>query len=237
FLESTDTIVLSRLGHLNILYYTIVKLTFLLAIADLKGPGGGEPITPAISHVEASFPWYLLCLCLNSFAAGFETPGSRTAERRPLPEDWAMRGLVWAEMAFPDNYVTVNESMGEGEKTFETPSMGKQRRERCLWLVYQIAQIGTSGDADNKGTEGRWITYDPDRKKFRPAAKFVSDVKIRPPVAKATFLDDEDVLPEAELASIRSGPESTLGAVSVQEKKSDKPIIVHSSDKIQDSNS
>ncbi|KAL5866296.1 hypothetical protein ACKVWC_011491 [Pyricularia oryzae] len=181
FVESTDTIVLSRLGDLNILSYTIVKLTFLLAMARLKGPGGGEPITPAMSHLEASFPWHLLCLCLNSFAAGFETPEKyettefpRTAEGRPLPEDWAMRGLVWAdpaEVVFPREYFAVNESMEEDERTFETPSMGEQRRERCLWLAYQIAQIGASGDADKKGKEGRWITYDPDTKKFSPAAK------------------------------------------------------------------
>ncbi|KAI6265283.1 hypothetical protein MCOR27_011457 [Pyricularia oryzae] len=248
FVESTDTIVLSRLGDLNILSYAIVKLTFLLAMARLKGPGGGEPITPAMSHLEASFPWHLLCLCLNSFAAGFETPEKyettefpRTAEGRPLPEDWAMRGLVWAdpaEVVFPPEYFAVNESMEEDERTFETPSMGEQRRERCLWLAYQIAQIGTSGDdADDKGKEGRWITYDADNKKFRPAAKYVSDVEIRPPVAKATVLDDEDVLPEAELACISSGPEGSLGAFSVQEQKNEKPTIIQSSDKVQDSNS
>ncbi|ELQ41145.1 hypothetical protein OOU_Y34scaffold00300g6 [Pyricularia oryzae Y34] len=151
-----------------------------------------------MSHLEASVPWHLLCSCLSSFAEGFGTPEKyetsefpRTAERRPLPEDWAMRGLVWAEMAFPRGYFTVNESMNEDERTFETPSMGEQRRERCLWLAYQIAHIGTSGDADNKGKEGRWITYDPDTKKFSPAAKYVSDVEIR-----ATFLDDADVVPD-----------------------------------------
>ncbi|ELQ33852.1 hypothetical protein OOU_Y34scaffold00863g4 [Pyricularia oryzae Y34] len=186
FVESTDTIVLSRLGDLNILSYTIAKLTFLLAMARLKGPGGGEPITPAMSHLEAYFPWHLLCLCMNSFAAGFKTPEKyektefpRTAESRPLPEDWAMRGFVWAdsaEVVFPREYFAVSENMEEDERTFETPSMGDQRRERCLWLAYQIAQIGTSGDADNKGKEGRWITYDAYKKKFRPAAKYVPDL-------------------------------------------------------------
>uniref|UniRef100_L7IZQ9 Uncharacterized protein n=1 Tax=Pyricularia oryzae (strain P131) TaxID=1143193 RepID=L7IZQ9_PYRO1 len=132
FVKSTDTIVLSRLGDLNILSYAIVKLKFLLAMADLKGPGGGEPITPAMSHLEASFPWHLLYSCLNSFSAGFKTPGKyetcefpRTAERRPFPEDWAMRGFVWAQMALPDDYFTVNESMEEDKRTFETSSMGE----------------------------------------------------------------------------------------------------------------
>ncbi|KAL5894797.1 hypothetical protein ACKVWC_000016 [Pyricularia oryzae] len=139
-----------------------------------------------MSYLEASFPWHLLTLCLNSFALGSENPEKyetaefpHTAERRPLPEDWAMRGLVWAETAFPMDHFTVNENMEEDERTFETPPMGEQRRERCLWLAYQIAQVGTSGDdgtAEEK--EGRWITYDADAKKFRPGVRHVSDVEI-----------------------------------------------------------
>uniref|UniRef100_L7J529 Uncharacterized protein n=1 Tax=Pyricularia oryzae (strain P131) TaxID=1143193 RepID=L7J529_PYRO1 len=85
--------------------------------------------------------------------------------------------------------------MEEDERMFETPSMGEQRRERCLWLAYQIAQIGTLGDADKKG-EGRWITYNPDTKMFLPAAEYVSDLEIRPL--------------ETELASISSRQEAGI---------------------------
>ncbi|KAI6262175.1 hypothetical protein MCOR14_010412, partial [Pyricularia oryzae] len=38
-----------------------------------------------------------------------------------------------------------------------------------------------------------YIHVNADTKKFRPAAQYVSDVEIRPPVTKATY---EDVLPE-----------------------------------------
>lgn len=186
FVENTDAVVFSRLGDLNILSYLNVKLIFLHQMAILKGPGGSKPKISAMSYLEASFPWHLLILCLNSFALGSENPEKyktaefpHTAERRPLPEDWAMRGLVWAETAFPMDHFTVNENMEEDERTFETPPMGEQRRERCLWLAYQIAQIGTSGDdgtAEEK--EGRWITYDADAKKFRPGVRYVSDVEI-----------------------------------------------------------
>ncbi|ELQ32381.1 hypothetical protein M0657_011990 [Pyricularia oryzae] len=222
FVESTDTIVLSRLGDLNILSYLNVRLMFLHQMAILKGPGGAEVKPPAMSHLEASFPWNLLSLCLNSFAAGFETPKKcetsefpRTAERRPLPEDWAMRGLVWAEMAFPADHFSVNENMEEDERKFETPSMKDQRRERCLWLAYQIAQIGMSEDGVK---EGRWVTYDVDTKKFQPAAQYLSDVEIRPPVTKTTY---EDVLPE----------EPTL---SVRKQENEKPTI-QSAEKARDS--
>ncbi|TLS22742.1 uncharacterized protein PpBr36_05770 [Pyricularia pennisetigena] len=96
-------------------------------------------------------------------------------------------------MAFPADHFSVNEDMEEAEKMFESPLMGEQRRERCLWLAYQIAQIRTSGD----GEEGRWTTYDVNTKKFRPTAKYVSAVNIHSSITKTTFLDDEDVLPEA----------------------------------------
>ncbi|KAI7908972.1 hypothetical protein M0657_011664 [Pyricularia oryzae] len=222
FVESTDTIVLSRLGDLNILSYLTVILMFLHQMAILNGPGGAEAKRLAMSHLEASFPWNLLTSCLNSFAAGFEIPEKdetlklpRAAEQRPLPEDWAMRGLVWAEMAFPADHFSVNENMEEDERTFETPSMKDQRRERCLWLAYQIAQIGTSEDGVK---EGRWITYNADTKKFRPAAQYVSDVEIRPPVTKATY---EDALPE----------EPTL---SVRKQENEKPTI-QSAEKARDS--
>ncbi|KAI6264758.1 hypothetical protein MCOR34_011879 [Pyricularia oryzae] len=183
FVESTDTIVLPRLGDLNILSYLNVRLMFL--------PGFETPK----KYETSKFP--------------------RTVEQRPLPEDWAMRGLVWAEMAFPAHHFSVNENMEENERTFETQLMKNQRRERCLWLAYQIAQIGMSEDGVK---EGRWVTYNVDTKKFRPAAQYLSDVEIRPPVTKATY---EDVLPE----------EPTL---SVRKQENEKPTI-QSAEKARDS--
>ncbi|TLS21142.1 uncharacterized protein PpBr36_10444 [Pyricularia pennisetigena] len=95
-------------------------------------------------------------------------------------------------MAFPVDHFSVNENMQEDKRTFETPSMRDQRRERRLWLACQIAQIGTSEDGVK---EGRWVTH-----KFRPAAQYVSDVEIGPSVTKATY---EDVLPEEPTLSVR----------------------------------
>lgn len=83
FVESTDTIVLSRLGDLNILSYLNVRLMFLHQMAILKGPGGAEPKIPATSHFEDSFPWHLLAMCLNSFAAGFDDSTKYENEQFP----------------------------------------------------------------------------------------------------------------------------------------------------------
>lgn len=93
FVENTDAVVLLRLGDLNILSSLNVRLMFLHQMAILKGQGGSELKISAMSHLETSFPWHLLTLCMNSFALGFENPEKyetaefpRTVERRPLPE-------------------------------------------------------------------------------------------------------------------------------------------------------
>lgn len=189
FVENINRIVFLRLGDLNIFFYIIVKLTFLFAIVRLKSPGGNKPITPTILHFEVFFPWNLLYLYLNFLAAGFKAPEKykktdfpRTAERRPLPENWAMRGFIWAnpvKVVFLREYFAVAESMEEDKRIFKTPSMGEQRRKKYLYFAYQIAQIRTLGNTDKKG-EGRWITYNSDTKIFLPAAKYVLDFEIRP---------------------------------------------------------
>ncbi|ELQ33997.1 hypothetical protein OOU_Y34scaffold00831g5, partial [Pyricularia oryzae Y34] len=94
---------------------------------------------------------------------------------KPLPEDWAMRGLVWAETAFPERQFKDANVLDENERAFETPSMLEERRQRCLWLGYQVAQLK------------RWITYDSETKRFRPAAQYV---KAEPAVAASSVLED-----------------------------------------------
>ncbi|KAI6277678.1 hypothetical protein MCOR14_011782 [Pyricularia oryzae] len=69
-------------------------------------------------------------------------------------------------MAFPADHFSVDKNIEEYQMMSETPSMGDLCRERCLWLAYQIAQIGTSEDGIKKGP---WITYDVNNKKFQPA--------------------------------------------------------------------
>ena len=59
--------------------------------------------------------------------------------RRPLPEDYAMRGLIWAANYFPSDWVS-NDEVDDDEKYFELASMVGKRKDRCLWLGSWIAK-------------------------------------------------------------------------------------------------
>jgi len=67
-------------------------------------------------------------------------------EFRPFPEDFALRGLLWADNYFPEEWFT-HEKIDEEEKYHERASMTDERKERILWLACRIAKAGP------------WITY------------------------------------------------------------------------------
>lgn len=74
----------------------------------------------------------------------YKTPESKNSPapvHRPMPEDWEMRGFVWAETAFPEGQFKDANVVDEDEMAFETPSMLEERLQRCLWLGYQVAQF------------------------------------------------------------------------------------------------
>src|SRR5436190_22552250 len=55
---------------------------------------------------------------------------------RPLPEDFAMRGLPWVEGYYPDEWFPTR--ISDDEKYFEVASMTESRKERVLWLGCRI---------------------------------------------------------------------------------------------------
>jgi len=67
----------------------------------------------------------------------FPVPDEEDA--RPFPEDYAMRGLLWADKYFPENWFT-NERIDEEEKYHELASMTAPRKQRILWLARIIAE-------------------------------------------------------------------------------------------------
>ncbi|KAL8369518.1 hypothetical protein RB595_000036 [Gaeumannomyces hyphopodioides] len=186
FTQNIDLIVLARLGDLNILSYLHARLFFMYAMSS---------IDVAMSRLEAAFPWHLLSLSLNSFIPGFEHPETYEAAEfpktptEPLPEDWALRGLVWTEHAFPAGHFKIDKSEDD-ERNFETPSLGDHRRERVLWLACRMAE------------KAKWIQYDQSTRRFSPLPKYEDpDIDIRPPPAKLA-LDDDEILPDADAAGI-----------------------------------
>jgi hypothetical protein len=71
-------------------------------------------------------------------------PSPEKDDARPLPEDFALRGLLWAEDYFPAEWF-YNEKIDEEEKYHERASMTAQRKERILWLAVRIARSVGSG--------------------------------------------------------------------------------------------
>ena len=155
--NSTADIVLQRIGDPNVLPFIHVTLVFMLFMA--RRPA-------AMEYLQAEFPWERLSTMLNTLFShkdqsqkedgpsqkdriqkeDFPQPDKKD-DARPFPEDFAMRGLLWAENYFPDKWF-IQEKTDEEEKYHERASMTAQRKERILWLAYRIASLGS------------WITFD-----------------------------------------------------------------------------
>lgn len=127
----------------------------------------------AISHIEGAFPWKLTALMLNSQLVSCEADHEvhsdfRLPEKgqlpRPLPEDFAMRGLIYAEDYFPNEWFK-NDKIDEDEKYFELASMVEERRDRILTLGRKIA------------TSGSWLIWDPEARQFSVPAKYDVELK------------------------------------------------------------
>ncbi|EAQ89589.1 hypothetical protein CHGG_06208 [Chaetomium globosum CBS 148.51] len=76
--------------------------------------------------------------------------------KRPLPDDFAMRGFPWVEKYFPDGWFVTEEKIDDDEKYFEVLSMQGERRERIVWLGCRIAE--------KEG--GKWLQFDKEAMRF-----------------------------------------------------------------------
>lgn len=205
--KDCDSLVFRRYGDTNVLSYLNVRLSFMKFMADKE---------PAMRHLENSFPWTSLCLMLNSLTHGFQhydrieskefpRPSERQPDERPLPEDWSLRGLLWTHSLFPSDWYS-SDKVDEDEKTFELPSTTEIRRERVLWLAWNLA------------SHGRWICYDEQLKHFKATPEFHQEPQDFP-AEEATLAEKDDVLSRAStFDSIATT--ATLDADSVKGSKS-----------------
>ncbi len=179
----THDVILRRFGDPNILPYVHVILVFLHNMTSSP---------EAMAHLAPTFPWKLISLTLNTLLGSCTTYTRIECERfpepgkddfpRPLPEDYALRGLLWAERYFPAEWFMTK--VEDEEKTLEVASMGEERKIRCLYLGYRIAQQG-----------GQWLQYDGENHKFSANAQFDDPLETAP-VAPAESVEFGD-LPDA----------------------------------------
>lgn len=143
----TLELVLRRGRDTYVLPYIHVTLVFMNHMSNVPG---------AMKLLESTYPWQLLAEMLNILLRnsmlserfeGDEFPMPEKNNPRPFPEDYALRGLLWADGLFPDNWFT-NPKIDDEEKYVELPSMTDERKERILWLARRIANAGP------------WLNYD-----------------------------------------------------------------------------
>jgi len=138
--EKTITIVAQRIGDKNIVPFMHVVLAFIWSLTFVPG---------ALVYLEPNIPWDRIVMFLNTLgrsgvidsrieSEGFPQVLSGTG--RQLPEDFPMRGLIWAQHYYPTDFFTT-QVVDEDERTLELPSHAAPRAERCLWLGIRLSTV------------------------------------------------------------------------------------------------
>ncbi|KAI1650907.1 uncharacterized protein F4817DRAFT_312260 [Daldinia loculata] len=161
----TCDVVLRRLGDFNILPFLHVVLVFVFHLTHYPS---------ALFFIEKTFPWKLVSLQLNSLLLSYREHHRIHSEQfprqdkepapRPLPEDFAMKGLVWVDKYFPNDWFS-NDKIDDDEKYFEVASMTGDRKERILWLGCRIAKFG------------KWLTYDETLHQFGVVSEYDTEIE------------------------------------------------------------
>ncbi|KAF3768627.1 hypothetical protein M406DRAFT_273063 [Cryphonectria parasitica EP155] len=151
FVKDCDQVMFNRYGDNNIMSYLHVRLAYMYHMAQNES---------AMKHLEDRFPWAQVTRLLNLLvvdAQDLERTESEEFPRpteRPLPEDWTMRGHLWVEGLYPDDWFN-SDKFEEDEKVFELPSMREHRRTRVLWFGRRLASFR------------KWIIYDKESKQYQ----------------------------------------------------------------------
>jgi hypothetical protein len=140
YLGDATTEVSQRIGDPNVVPYMHVILAYLFGLAF-------KP--KALIYVECYIPWEEIAIFLNTLGRslvvdsrfeGEAFPQQLSGTGRQLPEDFVMRGLIWAQHYFPADFFS-SQLTDEDERNLELPSHAAPRAERCLWLGVQLASV------------------------------------------------------------------------------------------------
>jgi hypothetical protein len=177
-LGETTRIVSQRIGDKNIVPYMHVQLAYLWSLAHVPG---------ALQYVQAHIPFEGIVSFLNTLGRsgvdesrviGDDFPQQLSGTGRQLPEDFPMRGLIWAQYYYPAAFFQ-GQVVDEDERTLDLPSHAAPRAERCLWLGYQLARVSCHHILNIPHTAndvklGRWISYDKESKQFSVTESFLN---------------------------------------------------------------
>jgi hypothetical protein len=135
---STLSLVLRRISDKNVLPHVHVLLSFLSSFASIK----------YVARLIDQAPWSDIATSLNTllnperpepFMTASVFPVDR-ADNLPLPEDYLMRGQIWSQRYFPENWFMREHD--EEDRYLELASTIKSRTERILHLGYHLSTVG-----------------------------------------------------------------------------------------------
>jgi hypothetical protein len=153
FSFKTFLTILTRHGDVNVHPSVHVMLAFLASLAsfvsfrlDSKFPDHYNCAKSILSRV----PWHDLCHFLNAIARSEDAGTPRyetihfirpaTEDVTPLPEDHLIRGEVFSQTYFPDDWFR-NTSSEDEQRSIEHASTVKMREERIRWLGYILSTV------------------------------------------------------------------------------------------------
>ncbi|RDA95269.1 hypothetical protein CP533_3475 [Ophiocordyceps camponoti-saundersi (nom. inval.)] len=179
FAMRTYEVVLRRWGDKNTLSCIHTAMVFLLHMSRYPA---------AMSQLEGQYPWKLTSIMLNYLlktmqskpridTEAFPGPEKEGEPPYPLPEDYALRGLLYAEDYFPSGWFD-NDRIDESDRYLEPPSKAAERQERILWIGRRLASTG------------KWLTWDDDGRRFSVAATY--DVVLEEEEAEEDDDDDDE---------------------------------------------
>lgn len=190
----TQEVVFRRLADPNVLPYVHTVLVFMDHLTSYPS---------AMGLVETKFPWKLVSSLLNSLLLSYrdyeriesgDFPRPEKELPRPLPEDFAMKGLLWVDKYYPNDFFR-NDKIDDDEKYFEVASMTEERIERILWLSCRIA------------THNKWLTYDKAAHAFGVASDFEQNLtSTSPDQDLTTDMNDTEMSSASELSETASEP-------------------------------
>jgi len=137
---TTLSIVLRRIGDKNVLPHVHVVLSFLSSLATNK----------YVAHLIDHAPWTEIVLFLNTLLKSERPeqimPGTvfptDQSDNLPLPEDYLIRGQIWSQHYFPENWFAREHD--EEDRYLELASTIKARTERVLHLGHHLSTVSTS---------------------------------------------------------------------------------------------
>jgi hypothetical protein len=134
---STLSLVLRRIGDNNVHPHVHVLLSFLSSFASI----------PYVADLIDEAPWSEAVPFLNALLKSERSkqlmPGpvfpTDLSDHLPLPEDYLIRGQLWSQWYFPENWFAREHD--EEDRYLEPASTVKSRAERILRLGYEIATV------------------------------------------------------------------------------------------------